>query len=66
MADRQHLGMGGRVLQLLDPIAEPGEDRPAGAVHQHRADRHLASRAGGRGFRQGQIHQAGFFPIGIK
>ena len=61
MADRQHLGMGRRILQLLDPIAEAGQDRPAGAVHQHGADRHLAARAGGRGLGQGQIHQAGFF-----
>ena len=61
MADRQHLGMGRRILQLLDPIAEAGQDRPAGAVHQHRADRHLAARAGRRRLGQGQIHQAGFF-----
>jgi hypothetical protein len=41
--------MGGRVVQLLDPVAGLRKDRPRRAVHQHGADRHLV--AGGGGFR---------------
>ena len=63
MADRQHLGMGRRIFQLLHPIAEAGKDRPAGASTSAGAERaHLAPRRPPPG--QGQIiHQADFSAI---
>src|SRR6267154_5208604 len=41
-AQGQHLGMGGRVMILLDLVAESRDDRTA-LIDQHRADRHLAA-----------------------
>ena len=39
--DHQHLGMGGGVAPLLDPVAIPGQHRPVRG-HQDGTDRHLA------------------------
>ena len=42
-ADRQDLGMGGRIAQLAGAVARSRHDTPGG-VDQHGADRHLAPR----------------------
>ncbi len=50
-ADRQHLGMRGRIAQFPRPVAGPRQHLPAGG-DQHRTHRHLA--AGRRRLRLGQ------------
>ena len=54
-ADHQHLGMGGGIAKLLGAIARL-DQHLARRAHDHRADRHFATRAGGAGGGQGECH----------
>src|SRR6266851_3103167 len=56
-AQHQHLGMRGRVVVALDPVAGSGDDVP-GDVDQHGADRHLARAAGRDSLIKGARHRA--------
>ena len=57
LADRQHLGMRRGIGQLARAVAGAGQHAAVGA-HHHRADRHLAARAGGLGLGEGRQHMA--------
>ena len=50
--DRQHFGVGGRVLQFQRAVARPGNDI-AGLVGHHGADGHLPPQGGGFGLFKG-------------
>ena len=57
-ADRQHLGMGGRVVELAGAIAGLRQHL-AGCVCHYRAHRHFVARGGGAGFIQRACHRFG-------
>ena len=55
-ANQQQLGVRRGVAARLDLVVRPPEDLAASAVHEHRADRHLARLGGGSGFAECQGH----------
>ena len=55
-ADHQHLGVGGRIVELFGAIARLGQDL-ARRAHDHRADRHLATPSGEPRLCQRAIHR---------
>jgi len=55
-ADQQQFGVRRGVAARLDLVVRPPEDLAASAVHEHRADRHLARLGGGSGFAECQGH----------
>ena len=56
-ADHQHLGMGGGVVQLLDPVVVGGQHLAGGGIDQDRADRHLVARGRRLGLAEGEAHE---------
>ena len=62
-ADRQHLGMGGRIMQFARPVARL-RDHLTTRPHDHGSHRHLAARACRLRLCQRLIHErAKYHPI---
>ncbi len=56
IADHQNFGMGGGIGQFAGAVAASGDDFPAGAVDQNRANRHFVPGAGGKGLFHCGLH----------
>ena len=57
LAQRQHFGMGGRVVIGERAVVGAGDDPRGGPLRDHAADRHVAMGRGGTGLFESRLHQ---------